>query len=184
MSDTRVRKGLAVFVRSFAGNVRFAAGSILEHKLRSTLTVLGIVVGVTTVMAMVAIITGFNNNIIGNLQTFGANRIEFKKYDDRFGPGGPQGDEEKRRKNLTHGDADALRSAIPDATVARLYTFLDGVVHVKYGNATANAPYIVGADEVYLQGTSQAVSRGRSFNELEVTHNALVAVVGSDVREA
>ena len=60
------------FVRGFAGNVRFAASSIVEHKLRSTLTVLGIVVGVTTVMAMVAIVTGFNNNIIGNLQTFGA----------------------------------------------------------------------------------------------------------------
>ena len=67
------------FVRGFAGNVRFAASSIVEHKLRSTLTVLGIVVGVTTVMAMVAIVTGFNNNIIGNLQTFGANRIEIKK---------------------------------------------------------------------------------------------------------
>ena len=51
-----------------------------EHKLRSGLTILGIVVGVTTVIAMVAIVTGFNNNVIGNFQAFGANRIEFKKY--------------------------------------------------------------------------------------------------------
>ena len=39
----------------------------------------------TTVIAMVAIVTGFNNNVIGNLQAFGANRIEFQKYEDRFG---------------------------------------------------------------------------------------------------
>ena len=84
-----------------------------EHKLRSGLTILGIVVGVTTVIAMVAIVTGFNNNVIGNLQAFGANRIEFQKYEDRFGPGGPQSDEERRRRNLTMEDAEALRDAGP-----------------------------------------------------------------------
>src|SRR5213596_1437705 len=119
------------FVRGFAGNVRFAASSIVEHKLRSTLTVLGIVVGVTTVMAMVAIVTGFNNNIIGNLQTFGANRIEVRKYEDRFGPGGPLSDEERRRRNLTIEDAEALRQAMPEATVATLVGYSDAVIHVK-----------------------------------------------------
>src|SRR5262245_42144372 len=121
----------APFVRGFAGNARFAATSIAEHKLRSTLTVLGIVVGVTTLMAMVTIVTGFNNNVIGNLQTCGANRIEIRKYEDRFGPGGPQGDEEKRRKNLTLEDADALRQLLPDATVGILYAIPDALLHVK-----------------------------------------------------
>ena len=60
--------------------------AIREHKLRAGLTTLGIVVGVTTVMAMVAIVSGFNNNVIGNLQAFGANRIEFQKYEDRSAP--------------------------------------------------------------------------------------------------
>jgi putative ABC transport system permease protein len=172
------------FVRGFAGNVRFAAGSILEHKLRSTLTILGIVVGVTTVMAMVAIITGFNNNIVGNLQTFGANRLEIHKYEDRFGPGGPLSDEERRRKNLTHGDAAALRAVLPQATVGVLYAFADGLVHVKNGNIEANAPYVVGADEFYLPTTAHILSRGRCFTETEVAHSALVVVLGGEVREA
>src|SRR5438876_10594177 len=106
----------AAFQRGFTSNVRFALGAVLEYKLRSALTVLGIVVGVTTVMAMVAIVTGFNNNVIGNLQGFGGNRIEFQKYEDRFGPGGPQSDEERRRKKLTLEDAEALRQALPEAT--------------------------------------------------------------------
>src|SRR5262245_29118424 len=129
MSKDRGLKILwATLQRGLASNVRFAVGAIMEYKLRSSLTILGIVVGVTTVMAMVAIVTGFNRNVIGNLQAFGANRIEFQKYDDRFGPGGPRSDEQRRRKNLTIEDAEALREALPDATVAILVAYTDAVV--------------------------------------------------------
>src|SRR5438093_3116264 len=170
--------------RGFAGNVRLAASSIVEHKVRSTLTVLGIVVGVTTVMAMVAIVTGFNNNILGNLQTFGANRLEIKKYEDRFGPGGPRSDEERRRKNLTIEDAVALRTLLPDAAVGILYVQVEALLHIKNGNLEANAPYIVGSDEFYPTTTAQSLGRGRCFTPTEVQHHALVAVLGGDVQEA
>src|SRR3989442_5574530 len=122
MSKERGVKALwAPFQRGLAGNVRVAGGAILEHKLRSALTILGIVVGVTTVIAMVAIVTGFNNNVIGNLQAFGANRIQFQKYEDRFGPGGPRSDEERVRRNLTMEDAEAIRIALGNqATVSSL----------------------------------------------------------------
>src|SRR5258707_4699513 len=172
------------FVRGFAGNVRFAASSILEHKLRSTLTVLGIVVGVTTVMAMVAIVTGFNTHIIRNLQSFGANRIGIRKYEDRFGPGGPQSDEERRRRTLTMEDAVALRALLPDATVGVLYAFSEALLHIKNGNLEANGPYIVGSDEFYPTTTAQSMGRGRCFTPTEVQHHALVAVLGGEVQEA
>jgi putative ABC transport system permease protein len=174
----------AAFRRGFAGNVRFALGAVLDHKLRSALTILGIVVGVTTVMAMVAIVTGFNNNVIGNLQAFGANRIDVQKYDDRFGPGGPQSDEERRRKNLTIEDAEALRQIIPEATVAVLCVYVDAVIHVKNGNQEANSPYVIGADEFYPTGTAYNVGRGRFFTPAEVKHSALVVVLGAEVQEA
>ena len=80
---------IAMFRLGFGENARLAVAAIRGHKLRAGLTVLGIVVGVATVIAMVAIVSGFNNNVIGNLQAFGASRIEFQKYEDRFGPGGP-----------------------------------------------------------------------------------------------
>jgi putative ABC transport system permease protein len=174
----------APFQRGLLGNVRFAVGAIREYKLRSALTILGIVVGVTTVMAMVAIVTGFNNNVIGNLQAFGANRIEFQKYEDRFGPGGPQSDEERRRKNLTLEDAEALRQALPEATVATLVGYTDAVVHVKNGSLEANGPYVLGADEFYPTGTAYNIGRGRFFTPAEVKHSALVVVLGAEVQEA
>jgi putative ABC transport system permease protein len=109
-----MRRYLDVFRRGFWENVLFALSAIREHKLRAGLTTLGIVVGVTTVMAMVAIVSGFNNNVIGNLQAFGANRIEFQKYEESFGPGDTDYDEQKKRHNLTMEDAAALRVARRD----------------------------------------------------------------------
>ena len=68
-------------------NVRFAARALTAYKLRSALTVLGIVIGVTTVIAMVSIIVGFNNNVTHDFQSFGATLVQFQKFDPQFGPG-------------------------------------------------------------------------------------------------
>src|SRR5258706_14857541 len=171
--------------RGFASNVIFALNAVKEHKLRSGLTILGIVVGVTTVIAMVAIVTGFNNNVIGNLQAFGANRIQFQKYEDRFGPGGPSSDEERRRKNLTVDDAEALRVAFgEEGTVSSLVGWFDVDIHVKNGRLEASGPYVLGVDEFYPTGTSYNVGHGRFFNSEEVSHSAPIVVLGAEVREA
>ena len=73
--------------RGFGENVRFAMLAVRTHKLRAALTVLGIVVGVATVIAMVSIVTGFNNNMVRNFQSFGATLVQFQKFEPRFGPG-------------------------------------------------------------------------------------------------
>jgi putative ABC transport system permease protein len=134
---------------------------------------------------MVAIVTGFNNNVIGNLQAFGGNRVEFQKYEDRFGPGGPLNDEEQRRRNLTVEDAEALRNEVPEAeAVSTLCAYDDAEVKVKNGNLLANSPYVLASDEFYPVATAYGVGKGRFFTSTEVAHNALVAVLGADVEEA
>jgi putative ABC transport system permease protein len=175
---------IETFRRGFAENVRFAFTALKEHKLRSGLTVLGIVVGVATVIAMVSIVTGFNNNVIGNLQAFGANRIEFQKYEDRFG-GGPTADEVKHRPNLTMDDVKAMREGMPAAAaVTGLVGTFDSEIHVKNGSLEANNPYVLGVDQQYPEGTAYTIGRGRFFTPLEVDHSALETVIGSDVKDA
>src|SRR5512137_3050672 len=97
--------------RGFGENFRFAFLAVRTHKLRAALTVLGIVVGVATVIAMVSIVTGFNNSMIRNFQSFGATLVQFQKYEMRFGPG-HRSDVEKARKDLTYEDAMALKASI------------------------------------------------------------------------
>ena len=170
--------------RGFTENVRFAFNAMREHKLRSGLTVLGIVVGVATVIAMVSIVTGFNNNVIGNLQAFGANRIEFQKYEDRFA-GGPTADEEKHRPNLTMDDVKAMRDQMPDAAaVSGLVGTFDSEIHVKNGSLEANNPYVLGVDQQYPEATAYTVGHGRFFTPLEIDHSALETVIGADVKDA
>ncbi len=172
-------------MHGIASNVRFALNAIRDHKLRSGLTTLGIVVGVTTVIAMVSIVTGFNNNVIGNLQAFGANRIQFQKYEDRFGPGGPRSDEERLRKNLTVDDSEAIRIALgEEATVASLCGYFDAEIHVKNGSLDASNPYVLGADEFYPTGTSYNIGRERFFTTEEVHHSAPLVVLGAEVEQA
>src|SRR5687767_13322912 len=85
-------------------NTRFALTALRAHKLRSALTVLGIVIGITTVISMVSVIQGFKNNIISDFQQFGATLVQFQKFDPRFGPG-RRDESERQRKNLTYEDA-------------------------------------------------------------------------------
>jgi putative ABC transport system permease protein len=169
----------------FVENVRFAFRAMREHRLRSALTILGIVVGVATVIAMVAIITGFNNSVIANFQAFGATRIGFLKYRDRFGPPGPQNEEERRRKNLTVEDVAAIRQSAPSAgAVSALAGYFDAEIHVKNEDIEANSPYVLGTDSFYPEANAYSVAQGRFFSPAEIGHRALVAVIGSEVREA
>src|SRR5712692_801983 len=82
-------------------SVRFAAGALAAHKLRSALTVLGIVIGVMTVIAMVSIIEGFNGSVARDFQSFGATLVQFQKFDPQFGPGNSN-ESQRARKNLTY----------------------------------------------------------------------------------
>src|SRR5512132_1403275 len=99
--------------RGFGENVRFALLAVRTHKLRAFLTVLGIVVGVATVIAMVSIINGFNNNMVRNFQSFGATLVQFQKIEPRFGPGRRE-QSERNRKHLTLEDAIALKAEVPE----------------------------------------------------------------------
>jgi len=171
--------------RGFTESARMAVKAIRAHKLRAILTVLGIVVGVTTVIAMVAIVSGFNNNVIGTLQAFGASRIEFQKYEDRFGPGGPNFDEEKRRRNLVPADAEAIRDEVAEVKIVSLRAAYDGgIVHIKHLDLEANLPYVLGTDENYPVAMAYPVAHGRFYTATEVEHGAPVVVIGADVKDA
>jgi len=108
-------------------NVKFATGALAAHKLRSALTILGIVIGVTTVIAMVSIIEGFNNNVIKSFQSFGATLVQFQKFDPQFGPGDRE-ESQRNRRNLTYEDAVALKKQCPSmlAVSPERYWFAGG----------------------------------------------------------
>jgi putative ABC transport system permease protein len=170
--------------RGFGENVRFALLAVRTHKLRASLTVLGIVVGVATVIAMVSIVTGFNNNMVRNFQSFGASLVLFQKYEPRFGPGGPTPEGEMRRKELTLEDAAALRE-IPEmrAVSPQRYLWNNSDYHLKHRDLEARSPRVFGVMEEYPTATNRVVSLGRFLTPTEIDHGTDVMVIGEDIRE-
>jgi len=171
--------------RGFGENLRFAFLAVRAHKLRASLTVLGIVVGVATVIAMVSIVTGFNNNMVRNFQSFGASLVMVQKYEPRFGPGGPRPEGELRRKDLTLADAQAIREGVPEARAVSPQRYLwDNLnYHLKYRDNEVQSPRVFGVMEPYAVATSRFVSQGRFLTQLDVEHAADVVVLGSEIAE-
>jgi len=170
--------------RGFGENVRFAMLAVRTHKLRATLTVLGIVVGVATVITMVSIVTGFNNNMIRNFQSFGATLVQFQKYEARFGPG-RRDESERRRKDLTYEDAVALKAQVPEMRAVSPERYLWNTdVHVRYRDSETTTPVVLGATPDYSLANNHFVGYGRFVTESDLEHSANVMVIGEDVRQA
>ncbi|MGA9997717.1 MAG: ABC transporter permease, partial [Pyrinomonadaceae bacterium] len=91
-----------------------AIDTVRANKLRSSLTILGVSVGVFTVIIMVAFIQGLNRAFAQQIESLGSNTIFVSKFNPSFGR--PPGPDELHRKDLTMDDADALRREAPSIT--------------------------------------------------------------------
>src|SRR6202047_5677119 len=88
-------------------NLKQAMDTLRAHKLRSCLTVFGVVLGVSVIMLVAALITGFDAQIQENVKQFGADTAFVTKW-DQGRHGGPPPLEERQRKPLSLEDARAL----------------------------------------------------------------------------
>jgi putative ABC transport system permease protein len=174
-------RGLASSLRE---NVSFALRAIREHKIRSFLTILGIIVGVATVIAMVSVIEGFNQVVVRGFSSFGSTLVQFQKMEPRFGDPAMAPEEQRLRKNLTYEDALEIRRVVTSmaAVAAERYYFEGGAV--RFRDTEANAPLIGGVSAEYPQANNYFIKEGRFFNDAEFEHSAHVAVLGMDVVEA
>ncbi len=168
-------------------NVRFARIALAAHKLRSSLTILGIVIGVGTVISMVSIIEGFNNSIVKNFQAFGATLVQFQKFDPRFGPG-DRDESQRMRKNLTYEDAEALKRLCPSmgAVSPERYTWSgEGPsIDVHYEGEEATPDTLIGTTNDYPAANNHFVGEGRFFTESDVQRSATITVIGHSIADA
>src|SRR5213595_1291393 len=96
-----------------------AISTLRANKLRSSLTILGVSVGVITVIFMVSIIQGLNRAFAEQIEALGSNTIFVSKFDPSFGR--PPSAEERQRKDLTLEDAAAMRELPGVASVSPIY---------------------------------------------------------------
>jgi putative ABC transport system permease protein len=158
-----------------------AVDTLRANKLRSSLTILGVSVGVITVIFMVSIIQGLNKAFADQIESLGSNTIFISKFDPSFGR--PPGPEEVHRKDLTMDDADALRREAPSvAGVSPIHRMI--AVTMRYQEKQTDTPILLGVTPYYEFVHSQYVANGRFISDIDMQDRSNVCIIGVDVKRA
>ncbi|HLO01170.1 MAG TPA: ABC transporter permease, partial [Pyrinomonadaceae bacterium] len=158
-----------------------AIDTLRANKLRSALTILGVSVGVITVIFMVSIIQGLNKAFADQVESLGSNTIFISKFEPSFGR--PPGTEEIHRKDLTMEDADALRREAPSiAGVSPIHRMI--AVTARYQEKQTDTPILLGVTPYYEFVHTQYVARGRFIKDLDMESRDNVCIIGVDVVHA
>lgn len=162
-------------------SARMALDTIWANKLRSGLTILGVSVGVVTILFMVSIIQGLNRSFAAQLDAIGTNIIYAVKFDPSFGRQPTQ--EERMRQDFTLEDAEALRNELRSIVgVSPLQRTIAETV--RYKERQSDTPILIGATPYYEEVHSQYVDRGRFLIASDLQERTNTAVLGRDVVKA
>lgn len=158
-----------------------ALDTLRANKLRSALTILGVSVGVLTVIFMVSIIQGLNKAFADQIESLGSNTIFLSKFEPSFGR--PPSPEEVHRKDLTMDDAEALRREAPSiAGVSPIHRMIAATM--RYQEKQTDTPILLGVTPYYEFVHSQYVANGRFISDIDMLDRSNVCVLGVDVKRA
>lgn len=173
--------------QDFRENIWMAFDTLWEHKLRSFLTILGVVIGTTTVIVIAAFVSGIDSQVAQEIESFGTNSIYIFKFDPgfNFNPSA----EERQRKPISYEDAVAIRDECPSIEdVSPLMSpvdFLQGPmaerIKIRYQTTEMVNATVQGVLPSYFRMGNTEVTEGRFFTDGEDLTRADVCVIGRDV---
>ncbi|MDZ7372370.1 MAG: ABC transporter permease [candidate division KSB1 bacterium] len=159
-----------------------AFATIRANKLRSFLTLLGVVIGVMTIIAMQSLVEGLKRNVAEQLQILGNNVFQVQKYPP-IQLGGESWRKYRNRKNLTVEEAEAIREKATAVRAVCSKAFHGGATIRFEERKTLPTVVVVGTTPEYLETDASSVARGRFLTQTDSDHNRTVAVLGMDVVE-
>lgn len=153
--------------------------ALKTHKLRSMLTTLGIIIGITVFIGIVSLITGLDNKIKGELAAIGSDVIYIQKFP--WVQTGGAWWEYRGRKNLTLEDADAISRLCPE--VREVGSSAWQMATVKYKDKKMQNVQIEGTVPIWQEIESHWIERGRFLTEGDLKRRRQVCVIGYDLIE-
>lgn len=161
--------------------------TLWQHKLRSLLTILGVVIGTMTVIVIAAFVSGIDDRVSKEIESFGTNSIYIYRFDPGFNFDPTQ--EERMRKPLSYEDMLAIAEECPSVTYAAAFMspvdFFGGPftqrVNVRYRDIEMTNAAVQGASPSYFKMGVTNIDEGRYFTDEENSRHASVLVIGRDV---
>ena len=151
---------------------------VKTHKLRSFLTMLGIIIGVASVITLMSIGKGTTAQILSNIQSMGANLVTIRPGAG-FGPGGVRG-AGGSTQTLTMEDAQAIAEQV--SYVSAVAPYYSSNLQLVVGGENTNSQ-VTGVTTEYFSVNNLNIASGAFFSEQEYERGAKVAVLGSSVAE-
>src|ERR1700676_21463 len=174
--------------RELLSAVALALDEVREHKLRSFLTVLGVIIGTGTIIGVGSIIAGLDGAVTGVFRSFGSNTAMVFRIPVGFVSRDPS---VFQRKPITYENARAIAERCPSVIHVSPYLFSfnfgqrgPAINIAKYkGNDLYNVD-VGGTEESYAGGGSAEIKEGRFLSDFDNLHHMPVAAVGEDLPQA
>jgi putative ABC transport system permease protein len=149
-----------------------AMESLLANKLRSTLTMLGIVIGVTAVVAMLAIGNGAQASIVGEIEGIGTNLLFVNSVRTEIA----------NPKPLTLEDAKALADPLTAPSVAMVAAMIQGSAEISYAGESTTVS-VIGTTPEYFAIQNMELAEGETLKETHLVGRYAVAILGAGAAE-
>jgi putative ABC transport system permease protein len=154
--------------------------TLRTSKMRSALTVLGVVIGITSIVGMTSLIRGFDNSLREAISQLGPDTIMVQKWGALSFASGKSFLEVARRPNLSREDASAIERECPSVALVDVWLGIYGNAQsrIYYGHDKTKALGVIGATENWAAVNSAKLEMGRLFISAEVEHRRQVVVLG------
>ena len=170
------------WVALFRETFRIARRALAANLLRTLLALLGIVIGVATVIAMVSLVNGFRRSFERGIQSFSNNTIYVRPFRPGvFFAGFP--DSLRRRRAFSMDDAAAILAQAPAVAAVSPIKLFEGDLRLAYRGRGTRGTNTFGTDDAFLRTRGSDIELGRFFTAEEVQRRASVLVLGRDTYE-
>jgi len=162
--------------------VAMAFDTVRGNKMRSALTVLGVVIGITSIVGMTAMIRGFDQSLRQMIAAIGPNTIFVQRFGITSFAGGAEFKDLIKRPNLSISDARALEAQAGTIQFVDIQLGAGGPPtqrRVFYGTQKTKNLVVFGSTEFFGEGTRIPMLGGRFFNGTEVQYRKNVVVLGN-----
>ncbi len=165
-------------------SILLALSAIGGNKLRSGLTILGVMVGVSSVIGMAAIIDGLNGAMNEEIDSLGSNVIWITKYDQSVDRS-KLSDEDRNRPPITEDEARTILANCDyvEGVSPQNYYRKPGGNEAKFKNRRFNNPSLMGTWPDFMKVNNKSLKSGRFFSKTDEQLRAMTCVIGSDIKD-
>jgi len=158
---------------------QIAVQSIINNKLRTSLTILGVVVGIFSIIVIMTVITMLQSSIEDGLSMLSKNTFQIQKHEPMGGPGHNRSD--RNKKDITIDEAYRLKELLTKAQYVGAEQWKFGKV-VKFGNLETNPNIsVAGATVDAMKTNDWNVDFGRDLRENDIQYSADVCLLGPEI---